>query len=158
MVQRDEADFFHEKVRDDLGKKNRQCPGLIISYHIELKPPICNGLELKPPISNSSRSSIECLYRRGSQASPTRYIMAIAGEGTTADRHTGEETHAHKEREQQRRLKREARQPMKSARDPLGAMANAAGETTGQREAEERDRKQEMDKVCLLYTSDAADE
>ena len=49
-----------------------------------------------------------------------------------------------KEQEQQRRLKRAARQPMKSARDPLGAMANAAGETTGQREAEERDRKQEM--------------
>ena len=49
-----------------------------------------------------------------------------------------------KEQEQQRRLKRAARQPMKSARDPLGAMANAAGETTGQRETEERDRKQEM--------------
>ena len=39
---------------------------------------------------NSSRSNIECLYRRGSQASPTRYIIAIAGEGTTADRHTGD--------------------------------------------------------------------
>ena len=41
---------------------------------------------------DSSRSSIECLYRRGAQASPTRYIIAIAREGTTADRHTGEET------------------------------------------------------------------
>ena len=43
---------------------------------------------------DSSRSSIECLYWRGAQASPTRYIIAIARESTTADRHTGEETHA----------------------------------------------------------------
>ena len=52
-----------------------------------------------------------------------------------------------KEQEQKRRLMRAARKPMGSTLDPPGAMANAAGETTGQREAEERDRKQEMVKV-----------
>ena len=33
------------------------------------------------------------VYRRRSLASPTRFIIAIAGEGTPADRYTGEGTH-----------------------------------------------------------------
>jgi len=46
----------------------------------------------------------------------------------------------HRTKEQMQKRRR-----MRAALDHPGAKANAAGETTGQREAEERDRKQEID-------------